>query len=317
MITARNPVNTVAPSISGTTQEASTLTAANGTWTGTAPITFTYQWLRCDSAGANCSNIGGATNSTYDLVPADVGQTIRVRVTGTNVGGNSSANSSQTAVITARNPVNTAAPTISGTPQEGSSLTASDGTWTGTAPITFTYQWLRCDSGGANCSTIASATSQSYALVPADVGSTIRVQVTGTNVGGNSSAQSSQTSAITARAPVNTAAPTISGSAQEASTLTASTGTWTGTAPITFSYQWLRCDSSGANCSNIASATNSTYDLVPADVGATIRVRVTASNVSGSPATAQSIQTSVDHRPQPGQHRAADRSPAPPRKLRP
>ena len=110
--------------------------------------------------GANCSNIGGATNSTYDLVPADVGQTIRVRVTGTNVGGSSSANSNQTAVITARNPVNTAAPTISGTTQEASTLTAANGTWTGTAPITFTYQWLRCDTSGANCSNIAERDEQ-------------------------------------------------------------------------------------------------------------------------------------------------------------
>ena len=96
------------------------------TWTGTAPITFTYQWLRCDTSGANCSDIASGTNSTYDLVPADIGQTIRVRVTGTGPGGSSSAQSSQTSAVTARNPVNTALPTISGTAQEGSTLTAAE-----------------------------------------------------------------------------------------------------------------------------------------------------------------------------------------------
>ena len=293
VISARNPANTAVPTISGAPQLGSTLTAGNGTWTGTTPISYSYQWLRCDSSGANCSDINGATSSTYDPVAADLGSTIRVRVTGTNVGGSSSAQSAQTAVVSGSPPANTVAPGVSGTAQEGSTLTASNGTWTGTAPITYSYQWLRCDSSGANCSNIASATSASYALVPADVGFTIRIRVTGTNAIGNSAAQSSQTSVIVARPPVNTALPTLSGTAQEGSTLTASNGTWTGTAPISFSYQWLRCDSSGGNCSDIGGATNSTYSLVPGDVAAAIRVRVTATNASGSPVNAQSAPTAA------------------------
>ena len=98
-------------------------------------------------------------NSTYDLVPADVGSTIRVRVTGTNIGGSSSAQSSQTSDVTARDPVNTALPQITGTPEDGQALAASDGTWTGTAPIDFSYQWLSCDANGVNCSDINGATT--------------------------------------------------------------------------------------------------------------------------------------------------------------
>ena len=42
------PTNTNTPAISGTTTQNSVLTASNGTWTGTAPITFTRTWQRCD-----------------------------------------------------------------------------------------------------------------------------------------------------------------------------------------------------------------------------------------------------------------------------
>ena len=54
------------------------LTAAAGSWTGTQPISYGYQWRRCDSAGANCVDIAGATGQTYTLASADVGSTARV-----------------------------------------------------------------------------------------------------------------------------------------------------------------------------------------------------------------------------------------------
>ena len=72
------PVNTVAPAITGTAQEGQTLTCLTGTWTGTPIITYSYQWKR------NNSNIVSATNSTYTLVTADVGQSIKCTVTATN-----------------------------------------------------------------------------------------------------------------------------------------------------------------------------------------------------------------------------------------
>lgn len=81
------PVNTVAPAITGTAQEGQTLTCSTGTWTGTPIITYTYQWKR------NGSNIGSATNSTYTLVTADVGQSIKCTVTATNGAGSVNADS--------------------------------------------------------------------------------------------------------------------------------------------------------------------------------------------------------------------------------
>jgi hypothetical protein len=108
------PVNTVPPAISGTPQQSQTLTVSNGTWTGTAPITFRYQWLRCNSSGNGCSDIGGATERTYLVRAADVNRTIRARVTATNSDGSTSATSAPTAVVTRGGPGATGCPSGTG-----------------------------------------------------------------------------------------------------------------------------------------------------------------------------------------------------------
>jgi hypothetical protein len=90
--------------------------------------------------------------------------------------------------------------------------------------------------------------------------------------------------------PVSTAVPTITGTAQQGQTLTASAGTWTVTA--TYGYQWQRCDATGANCADVPGATAATYAVTDADVGATLRVVVTATDRFGS-AQATSLVTAV------------------------
>src|SRR5207248_6489202 len=149
------PANSTPPVISGTPQDGSTLTTSNGTWTGTQPLSFAYQWRRCDSSGNNCATISGAIGATYTVASADIGSTIRVVVTASNAAGSASATSAATAVVTATKPANTALPSISGTAREGSTLTTSNGTWSGTQPISFAYQWQRCNAVGTSCAPVA------------------------------------------------------------------------------------------------------------------------------------------------------------------
>jgi hypothetical protein len=95
------PSNTSVPTITGRAEKDQTLTANEGTWSGTEPIAYAYQWRRCDSAGASCIDIADATAKTYTLVAADVGSTVLVAVTASNSAGSSTVMSEQTAVVTA------------------------------------------------------------------------------------------------------------------------------------------------------------------------------------------------------------------------
>jgi hypothetical protein len=110
-------------------------------------------------------------------------------------------------------PTNTALPTISGTPQEGQTLTASKGTWTDN-PSSYAYLWSRCDENGNSCSTIAGANAGTYTLAHADVGHTLRVTVTATNKDGSAGASSAPTAPV--RAAIVNGCPSGSGAIQVA-----------------------------------------------------------------------------------------------------
>jgi hypothetical protein len=166
-------------------------------------------------------------------------------------------------------PSDIVAPLITGTPIVGQVITCSDGTWSGTAPITYSYQWKN------NGIDISGEVSNAYTVKTADYGDTLTCEVTATNVVGSASA-SSNSVVGTATAPANITSPSISGSNVVGQTLTVTDGDWSGAPTPTYSYQWKRAGSS------IGGATSSTYALVQADATFAITCTVTATNVAGS-----------------------------------
>jgi hypothetical protein len=98
--------------------------------------------------------------------------------------------------------------------------------------------------------------------------------------------------------PAATRPPSVTGVAQEAQTLTATTGTWRG-GPTSYAYRWLRCNRTGVRCTAIPGATAASYVPLAPDVGSTIVVEVTARNGFGS-ATARSLPTRAVAAAKPG-----------------
>jgi hypothetical protein len=177
------PANTALPVISGSATVGGTLSCTSGTWTAQPGATFAYQWIRAGT------DIPGATSNTYVPVELDAGTILTCRVTATNTLGSASATSTGSTLITMA-PINVVLPAISGTTTVGQVLTVSQGNWGGYPIPTYTHQWKR--DGVA----IDGATSDLYTLVAADQGTTLTVDVTGTNLVGNLTVTTAPTDTI-------------------------------------------------------------------------------------------------------------------------
>ena len=285
------PTNISSPTISGTPRQGQVLTGDRGNWTG-APTEYDYTWMRCNESGNNCSDIGGAHDTTYALTSDEVDHTIRFEVEAKNADGSTKATSAATSVVAPAPPQNTSPPKISGEPRQGQKLSGDRGDWSGKV-ADYDDSWLRCNKNGGSCSTINGAAGRNYVLTGADVGKTIRFRVEAKNTSGSTTATSVPTAVIasSAKAPANKSAPTISGTAAVGQVVTMSTGKWKNS-PTAYQYQWLRCDQNGGSCIAIAGAVGPTWRVQPASAGHTIRGRVTASNSGGS-AQATSAPTRV------------------------
>lgn len=277
LILGNQPVNTIAPVITGIAQRGETLSSTTGTWTGTGTITFAYQWQR-DNV-----DISGATSSTYVLVAADDNTSITCVVSATDSEGTGTATSNAISPILGV-PYNLVAPVASGTGQVGQTLSTTNGSWQGVATITFTYQWRR------DASDISGATSSTYTLVADDYATDIDCVVTATNSLGSANQDSNDIANIAGSVPVISGVPTISGLAKVGETLTATAASVTGTPTPTDTFQWQRSDNGSTGWANVSGATNTTYTAVSADEGKFLRVVQTSTNEAGSD-TANSAST--------------------------
>ena len=289
------PYATVQPYVSADPPQVAgvgdTLAANKGTWIGSS-LTYSYQWQRCDQNGNDCSDIAGASSLSYTTVSADAGHSLILNVTAGNAGGDSTV-SSEYALVPASSGAPSpfylpdSSPTLSGSPTIGQTLSVAHGVWSGSSPLTYSYQWSRCPVF-LSCGHILGASSSTYTVSADDLCATISVVITATDPAGSTPATLYAGWVLGGNncgtdAPTNSADPSVSGTAQAGSTLTAASGTWSSDSTDTLSYQWQY---HGAGCvsgwCDIAGATGTTYPLSDMDNGTTVRVAVNDVNATGS-----------------------------------
>ena len=189
-------------------------------------------------------------------------------------------------------------PVISGTVQVGAELTAlTDGIMDDDVlDDVFTYQWVRVDADGtSNEENITDETDATYTLTADERGKKVKVEVRFVDILGGEETRTSAPTATLAGVPntAATGAPTITGTAQVGETLTAvTTGIMDadGLTSPTYTYQWIRVDGTEAA---IAGENSSTYILVDADLGTTLKVRVTFDDDLGHTETLTSAATAT------------------------
>lgn len=271
------------PTITGTVQEDSVLTANTGSISDDDTLgSFSYQWQ--EFIPSLWTNISGATAATYTPGDTQVGRTLRVKVSYTDGHGTPEEviSAATVAVVNVNDPP-VGIPTITGTVQEDSVLTASGSAITDDDGLgTFTWQWQVSDNGTTGWANISGATAITFTPLDAQVAKYLRVQASYTD--GHSTAEGPLNSAATVAVVNVNDAPggsvTFTGTEQENEVLTGNTSAITDDDGLgSFTYQWQRNTGSWAN---IAGATAITYTLVTADVGNTVRLVVSYTDGHGT-----------------------------------
>lgn len=276
-----SPVSTSPPTIEGEATVDSPLEGGHGAWKGTTPLSYQWQWLRCDAGGGECEPIEGAIEPNRPVKELDLGSTLRLKVIATNKAGSASETSSATAVITEPEPpVNTSSPSLEGEIHVGETVSADVGTWSH-HPWAFEFQWQLCDSEGENCENLEGETERTLLLSDEAEGGRVRVAVKALNRGGENTVQTAVSAMVGAMiAPTNEIQPKL-GFPEETKPLEAQVGEWSGGRPMSFSYQWFLCNEKGEECGEILGATEAVYTPAGKDVDGRLKVKVTTTNAAG------------------------------------
>jgi len=262
--------NTASPVVSGTPQVGQKLTTTRGSWSA-KHLDFSYQWL------SNGTVIKGATSRTLKVAAAQLGTTIRAKVTATKSGAHSgTAQSAPTDQVAKGVFVNTVAPSVPTKAQVGVPLATVRGTWSPKG--TFAYQWL---AGG---DPISGATTASFTPTADQLGAGLKVRVSLSAPGYRTKRMTTDpTAGVIPGEFVAATAPAITGTAQVDQPLSASPGQWTPAGRTTL--QWL------VNGKPVDGATSTTYTPTADDLRKTISVRVTVRQRGYDDATATSVET--------------------------
>ncbi len=194
------PANTKLPAMTPSAPEQGTAESVSaGSWAH-EPTSYSYQWELCNASGGECASISGATSTSYTPSEANLGHTLRVKVSATNsIGSESVYTTISPAITPPPAPVNTTLPAVSpSSPEVGVTESSTTGTWT--REITgYSYQWELCNLSGGECASISGATSSTYLPTEANAGHALRITVTAKNSGGSTPASSAATSPVVAR----------------------------------------------------------------------------------------------------------------------
>jgi hypothetical protein len=280
------PTPTSAPIVLGIAAAGKRLTGLSGVWTGSGAISYRFQWVRCNAAGAACLSILGATSPTYTLVPRDVGKTVGLTVYATDSTGSAAGFASLVGPIAAARPplVATVQPIVDGVPVVGRTLLVTTGVW---SPMvaTFSYAWERCNPNGRACAPIRGAGSNHYQVAAPDLGHALVALVQAANATTLQNAFSVATPPVVAASvngPIALTPPAIEGSAATGSQLIAVTGRWHGVGSVGFAFQWDLCDAFGGACAAIPGSRAASIRPLAADAGKTVGLTVRVTDLTGT-----------------------------------
>ena len=277
-----------APTISGTTQVGETLTGDTSgivDENGLEDATYSYRWIHND--GDDDADIIGATSSTYTLVDADKGKTIKVQVTFTDDADNSETLTSAATTTVAGPPLTASFEEV---PESHDGQTAFTVELKFSESPNLSYKDVRDDVLTITDGDVVSARRldrprnirwEIEVSPGSDSDVTLTLPVT-TDCSGDGAICTGDGRKLSPGLSINipgpaqntaaTGAPTIGGTAQVGETLTTNTtgiADADGLTKVSYSYQWMRND--GTDVTGIAGATNSSYSLVAADEGKTTR----------------------------------------------